>query len=181
MLVVVICEPIAAGKSTLSRSLAARLEAEQGISASVVDLDLVYEMLDARPGPKDDERVWSDARRIAGRLAGLLLHESRSVIAEGGDFATDAALAEFENELPEDAEVRLVLLEVDLDTAFRRASGDDSRRISKDRAFLSAHRAEFGAEWSGRSVLQLDTAAASPSETARAVVDWLRLGQYEDA
>jgi hypothetical protein len=47
--------------------------------------------------------------------------------------------------------------------------------VSKDRAFLSAHYAEFSADWPGRNVLQLDTGAASLADTARAVVEWLTL------
>lgn len=171
--VVVISGPISSGKSALSRAVAAQLEETTGVLASVVDLDLVYEMLDVRRGPKNDERVWSQARRIAGRLGTVMLGEGRSAVVEGGDFATEAALAEFESELPAEAVVRLVLLGVDFETAFQRARSDDSRGVSRDRTFLLAHYAEFRTEWPGRDALQLDTGSASLTETARSVVEWV--------
>jgi adenylylsulfate kinase-like enzyme len=176
MLVVVISGPIASGKSALSRVVAAQLEEAHGVVSSVIDLDLVYEMLDVRRRPKDDDRLWADARRIAARLVSVLLREGRSVIAEG-DFATDEALGEFESELPEEAVVRLVLLDVDFETALERARADDCRGVSRDRTFLSEHYAQFSADWSGRDVLKLDTGSESLAETARIVVDWLTLGR----
>jgi len=96
---------------------------------------------------------------------------------EGGDFSTEEQLAEFEHELPEDAAVRLVRLDVDFETALRRARTDDSRGVSKDAAFLSSHYNEFRTEWVDRDVLKLDTGSASLAETARSVVDWLTLAR----
>lgn len=170
VLVVVISGPIASGKSSLSRAVAAQLEDATGTPSSVIDLDLVYEMLDVRIGPKADERLWTKSRRVAGRLANVLLREGRSVVVEGGDFATRDTLDEFESELPEDAVVQLVLLDVRFETALERARRDDSRGVSRDPAFLSAHYAQFIAEWRGRDFLQLDTGSLSLEETARAVV-----------
>ena len=171
VLVVLISGPIASGKSALSRTVAAQLEEASGASVAVIDLDLIYEMLER--GPKADERVWAQARRIAGRLGSVLLGEDHSVVVEGGDFGTEAALAEFESELPPHAAVRLVLLSVDFETALKRARRDDSRGVSKDKAFLAAHCAAFRTEWPGRDFLNLDTSSASLAETARSVVDWL--------
>jgi shikimate kinase len=170
-LVILISGPIASGKSALSRAVAAQLEEASDAPVAVIDLDLVYEMLDR--GPKADERVWAQARRIAGRLGSVLLSEGRSVVVEGGDFGTKAALAEFETELPPPAAVRLVLLSVDFETALKRARSDHSRGVSKDRAFLAAHYAEFRTDWLGRDALNLDTGSASLAETARSVVAWL--------
>lgn len=175
MLVVLISGPIASGKSALSRAVAAQLEESSGVSTAVIDLDLVYEMLWVRDGRKNDERVWAQARRVAGRLGSVLLGEGRSVVIEGGDFGTETALAEFESELPPQAAVRLVRLSVDFETALKRASSDPSRRMSKDAAFLSRHYARFHTDWSGRDVLKLDTGSTSVAETARLVVDWLAL------
>jgi shikimate kinase len=172
VLVVVISGPIASGKSTLSRALAAELDGK-GVAAAVIDLDLVYEMLDPRRRVKDDAGLWADARRVAGRLTTALLAENRCVIAEG-DFATDQALNEFVAELPASADLRLVLLDVDLDTALKRASADPTRGLSKDQAFLSRHYSEFRPEWSGRrDVLRLDTARSTLGEASGTVLDWL--------
>jgi len=61
------------------------------------------------------------------------------------------------------------------ETALQRACSDDSRGVSKDRAFLSAHYAEFSADWSDREVLRLDTDSGSLAERARRVVEWMTL------
>lgn len=173
VLVVLISGPIASGKSALGRALAARLDEIAASRCAVIDLDLVYEMLDPRRRPKSDQQLWAEARRVAGGMAGELLREGRSAVVEGGDFSTEEQLAEFEHELPEDAEVRLVRLDVDVETALRRARADDSRGASKDAAFLSTHYAEFRTDWGDRDVLNLDTGSASLAETASSVVDWL--------
>ena len=176
MLVVVIGGPIASGKSSLSRAVATRLEENGETEAAVIDLDVVYEMLDprARSGrPKSDERLWSQARRTAGQLAAWFLAEGRCVVAEG-NFAADPALGEFEAELPADVLLRLVMLNVDFEMALRRTQADPSRGLSKDRSFLSTHHRDFTPEWSGRDVLQLDTGAYSVADAAEAVVTWLR-------
>ena len=130
MLVVAIAGPIASGKSSLGRATAARLEELAVAEVGVVDLDLIYEMLDSRGGsgrPKSDERLWSQARRVAGRLTGALLAEGRYVVAEG-NFAEDRSLAEFERELPGGARLRLVMLQVDFEIALQRT---ESRCLSR--------------------------------------------------
>jgi shikimate kinase len=173
VLVILISGPIASGKSALGRAVAGRLDEIAGSCCAVIDLDLVYEMLDPRQRPKSDQHLWAEARRVAGGLAGVLLREGRSVVVEGGDFSTQEQLAEFEDELPEGVAVRLVRLDVDSETALRRARADDSRGVSKDAAFLSRHYAEFRTDWGDRDVLKLDTGSASLAETAGAIVDWL--------
>jgi len=175
VLVVVISGPIASGKSALGRSVAGRVDEIAGSSCAVIDLDLVYEMIDPRGRPKSDQHLWSEARRVAGGMAAVLLREGRSVVVEGGDFTTEEQLVEFERELPDKAAVRLVRLEVDFETALRRARADGSRGVSKDAAFLSAHYAEFHTDWGDRHALKLDTGSASLAETASSVLDWLAL------
>jgi len=175
VLVVLMCGPIASGKSALGRAVAGRLDEIAGSRCAVIDLDLVYEVLDPRGGLKGDRHLWAEARRVAGGVAGVLLREGRSVVVEGGEFFTGEQLAEFEHELPEDAVVRLVRLEVDFETALRRARADDSRGVSKDAAFLSRHYAKFRIDWGDRDALKLNTGSASLAETARSVVDWLTL------
>ena len=177
VLVVLISGPIASGKSALGRAVAGRLDEVPGSGCAVIDLDLVYEMLDPRRRPKSDQQLWAEARRVAAGVAGVLLGEGRSVVVEGGDFSTKEQLDEFEHELPGDAEVRLVRLDVDLETALRRTRADDSRGVSKDAAFMSGHYAEFRTDWGDRDVLKLDTDSASLAETASPVLDWLTLAR----
>ena len=171
VLVVVISGPIASGKSALSRAVAAQLE-EADVASAVIDLDLVYETLDPRRRTKDGADLWAEARRVAGRLTTALLAENRCVVAEG-DFARGQALDEFVSELPGAADLRLVLVDVDFETAMKRASADATRGLSKDETFLSRHYREFRPEWVGHDVLRLDTTESTLGETARAVVDWL--------
>lgn len=121
--VVLISGPIASGKSTLGRALAARLRESEGGQAAVIDLDLIYEMLDPEKRPKTNAAIWSAARRAAGRLADGLLAEGGSVVVEG-DLAGDRALGELVGELPPGADVWLVALEVSFATGFDRATND---------------------------------------------------------
>jgi shikimate kinase len=172
VLVVVISGPVASGKSALSRAVAAQLEEAEEMATAVIDLDLVYETLDPGGSPKDDAGLWVEARRVAGRLTTDLLAENRCVVAEG-DFAGDQALDEFVSELPGTADLRLVLLGVDFQTALTRASADPTRGLSKDKAFLSRHYSEFRPKWVGRESLRLDTTDSTLGESARAVIDWL--------
>lgn len=169
---VVISGPIASGKSTLSRAVAVRLQERFGIESAVIDLDLIYEMLDPQGGHKADTRTWAAARRVAGRLATALLAEGRFVVAEG-HFAGKGELPEFVAELPDDIDLRLVFLEVSFAKAFERASADPSRGVSKDRAFLSRHYSEFVSAWGRQDALCLDTGSATVAETADAVVESL--------
>ena len=172
VLVVVISGPIASGKSALSRAVAAQLEEAEEVATAVIDLDLVYETLDPRRRTKDNADLWAEARRVAGRLTTALLAESRCVVAEG-EFSSDQALDEFASELPGTVDLRLVLLDVDFETAFKRASADPTRGLSKDVTFLSGHHRAFRPEWVGHDVLRLDTTEPTLGEAARAVVDWL--------
>jgi adenylylsulfate kinase-like enzyme len=172
VLVVVISGPIASGKSALSLAVAAQLEEAKEVPSAVIDLDLVYETLDPRRRAKDDADLWADARRVAGRFTTALLAENRCVVAEG-EFASDQALDEFIGELPDTADLRLVLLDVKFETALRRVSADATRGLSKEETFLSRHYREFRPEWVGHDVLRLDTTESTLDEAARAVVDWL--------
>src|SRR5258708_26158780 len=137
MIVVVITGPIASGKSTLGRAVAVEL-ADRGRDSAVVDLDLVYEMLDPRRGPKTAEARWKDARRLAGKIAAGLSARRSAVVVEG-EFATDEQRLDFCEELPHESRASFVTLTVDFDEAWRRAMADPTRGDSKDKHFLAAH------------------------------------------
>jgi hypothetical protein len=173
MIVVVITGPIASGKSTLGRAVAVEL-ASRGCDSAVVDLDLVYEMLDPGRGPKTNQARWTEARRLAGKIAAGLGGRRSTVVVEG-EFGTDAQRADFCDELPHEWRVSFVSLTVDFDEAWRRAMADPTRGISKDKEFLAAH---YGALGDARRVgedLVLDTGdvSVSVSVAARSVADWL--------
>jgi shikimate kinase len=173
MIIVVITGPIASGKSTLGRAVAVEL-AERGSDSAVVDLDLVYEMLDPSRGPKTDEARWSDARRLAGKIAAGL-GERRSAVVVEGEFVTDVQRANFCDQLPHEWRANFVTLTVDFDEAWRRAMADPSRGVSKDKDFLAAHYRALGNVRPDDGDLVLDTGDVSVSFAARAIADWLLL------
>src|SRR6266511_2957329 len=77
--VIVICGPIASGKSTVARSRGAVVRAP-GDRAAVADLDLVYEMLEHDGAAKDRLEKWSRARRAAAALTDGLLDDGVGVV-----------------------------------------------------------------------------------------------------
>ena len=172
VLLLVITGPIASGKSKLARAVAQEFEAV-GIQAAVVDLDLVYEMLDPGRAPKTNGTKWGQARRLAARLADALLAEGADVIVEG-DFLTPAARREFERALASRVEPRFVTLRVSFDLAFERVQRDPTRGLSRDQAFLRDHYVETAAALRDAPVtdLAVDTGVVSISEAARAVAEW---------
>ena len=172
MIVLVITGPIASGKSTLGRAVATEL-AGRGFDSAVVDLDLVYEMLDPSRGPKTDLARWSDARRLAGKIASGLRGRRSAVVVEG-EFATEAQRADFCDELPHEWRARFVTLTVDFDEAWLRAIADPTRGGSKDKEFLAAHYRELGDARVDEGDLILDTGSVSVSVAARSVADWLQ-------
>ena len=173
MIVVVITGPIASGKSTLGRALAVELT-ERGSDSGVVDLDLVYEMLDPSRGAKTDEARWSHARRLAGKIAAELGKRRSAVVVEG-EFETDVQRAEFCDELPQEWRTSFVTLTVDFDEAWRRAMADPTRGVSKDKDFLAAHYRALGNARPDDRDFVLDTGDVSVSLAARSVADWLLL------
>ena len=84
MVVAVIGGPIASGKSSLSRAAATRLEETGKTKAAVIDLDVIYEMLDpqGRSGrPKSDERTLVSSATNCRSTRSLLPSRSRGVVA----------------------------------------------------------------------------------------------------
>ena len=133
--VLVICGPIASGKSTLARAVA-RLAGGRGLVSAAVDLDLVYEMLEHRGGAKDDAAIWSRARRITATLAAVLLADGVDVVVAEGDFHESADRVLF-------PDATFVTLTVPFETALARARSDPSRGLSQDADFLGRHYASI--------------------------------------
>jgi predicted kinase len=171
VIVVVITGPIASGKSTLGRAVAVELAA-RGFASAVIDLDLVYEILDPSRGPKDDEARWREARRLAGTIAARLERDRSAVVVEG-EFATEVQRSDLCAELPHDWSASFVTLTVDFDEALRRAMVDPTRGISKDRDFLAAHYRAMADTRETNGDFVLDTGGVSVSLAARSIVDWL--------
>lgn len=173
VVLVVVTGQIASGKSTVARAVARELQ-RNGTNAAVVDLDVIYEILDPARDPKVNQAKWTHARRLAAQIAGALLAEGVHVVVEG-EFLTSDQRAEFTNALQPVTPVRFVTLRVPFEVALERANADPSRGLSLDPTFLASHY-ESTAE-AIRSIpssdLTLETSAIGVEEAARRVVGWL--------
>jgi predicted kinase len=170
---VVVTGQIASGKSTVACAVARELERD-GASAAVVDLDVIYEMLDPARSPKVNQAKWTHARRLAARIAGALLAEGVLVVIEG-EFLTPDQRAELTDVLPSGITPRFVTLRLPFEVALQRAGADPSRGLSRDPTFLASHyEATAGSiESLPSSDLTLDTSAFGVEEAARKVAEWL--------
>jgi len=171
--VIVVCGPIASGKSTLARAVARTLN-DRGIVTAAIDLDLVYEMIAPGTESKSDAPTWSRARTVAARMAGALFEHGVEAVVLEGDFLAPDERAELVAALEPERRVRYVTLEVPLADALVRVAADPSRGLSRDPAFLARHYEEIGPLLRGRpeSDLALDTSALSVEAEADAVVAW---------
>ena len=139
--VLVITGPIASGKSTLARAVGRAVEARRS-TVAVIDLDLVYEMLDVHGSHKGDDRRWEAARRGAAGLADRFVAAGIDVVVVEGEF-DEAARAAFAAELGDTVAPRFITLTVSYDEAYRRARADTTRGISRDPAFLWPYFQEY--------------------------------------
>jgi adenylylsulfate kinase-like enzyme len=167
----VIGGPIASGKSTLAIAVARAFEC-RGLAAATIDLDLVYEMLEHVRAPKNDAALWSRARRTAGAFTKALLAEGVDVVIAEGDFLDDPSRQELVSAFAEDVRVRFVTLRVDLLTALCRVNEDPTRRISRDRGFLTRHYEGVAETLRVRPAqdLCLDTGALTVKQATEAIV-----------
>jgi shikimate kinase len=171
--IVVICGPIASGKSTVTRAVA-RLFQDQGTDAAAIDLDLVYDMLEHHGAPKENLRIWARARQVAAALTDALLEDGVGVIVVEGDFLAQEERAEFLSALRSSVKPEFVTLRVPIDVALQRVQGDPTRGISRDPHFLRRHYEQLEEALRTRpgTDLVFDTASAGPDEVARAIVEW---------
>jgi predicted kinase len=135
---IVITGPIASGKSTIARATATELT-RRGESVAVIDIDVLYDMLDHRPGAaKSDEPAWRIARASAATLADTFFQSGiNTVILEGRFFRPERAAFLAALRTPESP--RFVTLRVSYREALRRAEGDATRGVSRDPAFLAPY------------------------------------------
>ncbi len=130
----VLTGPVGGGKSTTALALAKRLRG-CGQSAAVIDLDLVYCMARQSDGYAEQE-VWARARRGAAALSDRFFCEGIQVVIVEGEFFCQAELDALWGALATPAELRFVTLDVSYEQALARVSGDPTRGLSRDPAFL---------------------------------------------
>jgi predicted kinase len=172
-MVIVICGPIASGKSPIARAVA-RLFGAQGTEAAAIDLDLVYEMLEQGRAPgKQSVAIWGRARRAAAALTNALLEDGVGVVVVEGDFLSQRERAEFLTVLSSPVAPLFVTLRVSIELALQRVQGDRTRGISRDPHFIRRHykQLELAAGSRPATDLVVDTASVDAEEAARAIVE----------
>lgn len=165
---VLINGPIASGKSTLANALGRRLR-EDGNTAGIIDLDLLFDMLDHRP--KSDDAVWRRARRAAAVLADHFWASGVEVVVVEGPFWNNAERAALLDHLTTPVQPRFVTLRVGFLEALRRAQSDPTRGLSRDPAFLAGNHASFEALLDPLRITDLivDTESTTPRQFAAAL------------
>lgn len=169
-MLIVICGPIASGKSTVARAVARLFGAE----AAVIDLDLLYEMLEHDGAPKADPALWRRARRVAAALTDGLLQDGAGVVVVEGDFLTAEQRAEFVTALGAAVVPMFVTVRVPVGVALQRVEQDPLRGLSRDPGFLHRHYEELEADVRNRPATDLvvDTSAVTIEEAARTIAAW---------
>lgn len=172
-MVIVICGPIASGKSTVARALAQLFE-RQGLAAAAIDLDLIYEMLRTDDPSKTSPATWRRARRTAAGLTDVLLREGVGVVIAEGDFLTSEERADYVDALGSADQPCFVTLRVSVDIALDRVQGDPSRNLSRDPDFLRRHYEQVDGAMRIRpeTDLVVDTSSVGVQDAARAIYRW---------
>jgi hypothetical protein len=105
----------------------------------VIDLDLLYDMLDDRVSVgKSDEATWQAVRTAAGALSDALFTAGIEVVVVEGDLFNEER-NEYLTALTTRVDGYFVTLRVSYAEALRRATADPSRGISRDPTFLRGH------------------------------------------
>jgi hypothetical protein len=163
--------PIGSGKTSLTEALAAACR-ERGHTVAVIDLDLIYEMLDHRY-PWADPAVWQRARRLIGGMAAACFAAGVEVVALEGAFFAGADRVDLQHHLTSGVEPRLVTLRVGFDEALLRIQRDPNRGLSRDPEFLARAHREFDAVPVPHGDLVLDTDTAGLADLTASVRSWL--------
>jgi chloramphenicol 3-O-phosphotransferase len=132
--IVVVNGPIASGKSSISRLVAASAAAD-GATTALVDLDLLHDMLVNAP----HEREWELARRATGAVTAALVAGGVDVVVVDAELMTQADRDDCVGRLDDPDDVRFVTLTVSYPEALRRARADEGRGVSRDPAFLEPY------------------------------------------
>jgi predicted kinase len=178
--VIVITGPIASGKSTIARLVAAELERTQ-VRTAVIDLDDVHDGLTAAGAPSTDA-TWALARREAARLARESLGDGVAVVIAEGSFNRPPDRAAFAENLGSGQRPLYVTLQVTYEEALRRAELDPTRGRSRDPAFLGPYFASHigeGRAGSADSDLVIDTDGQSATSAAATIAGLVRSTTFD--
>jgi molybdopterin-guanine dinucleotide biosynthesis protein len=144
---IIINGPIGSGKSTLAMELG-RQAHSHGHSAAVIDLDIVYDMLDHRQ--KSDGAVWLAAHQTAAVLTDHFCRSGLDLVVVEGTFWDLNERAAFLGALTTPISPHIVTLRVSVEQALQRVETDPTRGIkrvalSRDPAVLARNHADFAA------------------------------------
>src|SRR5215471_4461006 len=131
-LLIVIVGPIASGKSTVARGLAARIR-ETGRAVAELDLDDVVDTIGGFVELPPEH--FRQAQIVYGELVGAWLRQGFDVIAHGPFFESDEQTALL-HAVPDGVTPRRVLLMATYDIALARVTTDPARIVSKQPALL---------------------------------------------
>ncbi len=172
--VIVITGPIASGKSTIAKALAAAL-IDAGVRAAVIDLDVVHDEVVADGAPADDD-AWTSARRRAAAATNALASDGVDVVIAEGSYNRPGDREAFDRELRVGTSPVYIALRVSYEGALRRARGDPTRGRSRDASFLAAHFASRAAVLAAPPAtdIVIDTERTTAAAAAAMIVDLVR-------
>jgi shikimate kinase len=128
--------PIASGKSTVARDLAARARS-RGIGAASIDMDELVFMVNGFDWRTVTAAHWALARHAAAALIDALFAGGLDFVAVAGPFFGASERNELIGNMHTAASVHVVALDVTLQQAISRAVADPGRTLSKDPVLLA--------------------------------------------
>jgi chloramphenicol 3-O-phosphotransferase len=165
--VLIISGPIASGKSTAARALAADSRASDS-TAAVVELDRMYMMLDDSP-LMSDLQISRRARHAAAALVDQYVLDGIDLIIVEGDFWIASQRDEFTSRVSSGVAPVFVTLHVSVEEALRRVEFDASRRLSRIPEVLRRSHADFAAAPPIARDVTIDSTHLSASEVAASI------------
>jgi predicted enzyme related to lactoylglutathione lyase len=180
--VLIISGPIASGKSTAARTLAADARAP-GSAAAVVELDRMYMMLDDGP-LMSNSAISRRARRAAAALVDHYVLDRIDLVIAEGDFWIASQRDEFTSRLSTGVAPVFVTLRVSVEEALRRVELDTTRRLSRIPEVLRRSHADFAAAPVIAGDVTIDSTDLSIAEVAgclRSVVDGSESARMPDS
>lgn len=133
---IVVTGPVASGKTTVARALAARARVH-GLDAASIDMDELVFMVNGTDWRTVKPTHWVAARHAAAALADAFYAGGASVVTVAGPFFGRSERDGLIGNMRSSPSVDVVALEVALEEAIARASTDPTRTLSKDPVLLA--------------------------------------------
>lgn len=133
---ILVTGPVASGKTTIARELAAHARSG-GLAAAAVDMDDLVFMVNGTDWRTVNASHWALARQAAAELIDFFFASGSSVVTIAGPFFGRAEREELVRAVRSRPAVSVVVLDVQLDEAVARASTDPTRTLSKEPALLA--------------------------------------------